>query len=197
MILYPANHTSKITRELGELYPERIGIMNTPGSWKTPTGHYCLDNGCFKRFDEAAFFSMLEKAKGFHAPKFVACPDVVGCHDRTVALWGFYSRRVMEYGFPVAFVAQDGCTPSAIPTDADWIFVGGGDPWKSDNIHRFVGLGLPVHVGRINTKNNLEYCERLGVDSVDGTGWMRARGKQFNDMMDWFSRNQRQGVLFT
>ena len=196
MILYPANHISKITKAIEEAYPGRLGIMNTPFSWKTPTGYYCLDNGCFKRFDEAAFFAMLEKAKGFHAPKFVTCPDVVGCHDRTAALWGVYSGRIRALGFSVAFVAQDGCTPKKIPDDADWVFIGGGDPWKSENIHRFVGLGLPVHVGRINTRNNLEYCERLGVDSVDGTGWMRARGKQFHDMLDWFGGIEKQRGLF-
>jgi hypothetical protein len=73
--------------------------------------------------------------------------------------------------------------------------VGGLDPWKMDNIHKFVGLGKPVHVGRVNGIGRLKYCESLGVASVDGTGWMRSRDKQFYDFLEYF-KGEKQRKLF-
>ena len=55
-----------------------------------------------------------------------------------------------------------------------------------DNIKKFVGLGKPVHVGRVNSIGRVRYCESLGVASVDGTGWMRARDKKFYDFINYF-----------
>ena len=80
--------------------------------------------------------------------------------------------QVKAFGFPVAFVAQNGCTLDAVPKDADWIFIGGLDPWKQENIHNFIG-DRPVHVGRVNGKGRVNYCKWLGVKSIDGTGWWK------------------------
>jgi hypothetical protein len=35
--------------------------------------------------------------------------------------------------------------------------------------------GKHVHMGRVNTLRRLRYAEAIGVDSVDGTGWVRWR----------------------
>lgn len=198
MIVMPANHVSKITKELYRKYPSKIALLNSPFSWKTPFDSipYAIDNGCFKSFNEDRFFKTLQKAKKFHKPLFVVCPDVLGCHDRTLALWYYYYPILEKYTFPIAFVVQNGCTPESIPIAADWLFIGGTDPWKIENIKKFVNIGKPVHVGRVNTINRLTYCEEIGVDSIDGTGWLRSRKKQFHDLMDWFCGEKEQLELF-
>ena len=182
-------------RGLAKEYPESIGILNTPFSWKKPFCKYALDNGCFTKFDEKKYFTMLGRAKNYKEPMFVTFPDVIGCHDRTLILWHYYYPKIKPYNYPIAFVAQDGCTPETVPGEADWIFIGGLDPWKKDNIHKFIG-DKPVHVGRVNSLWFLEYCESLGVASVDGTGWMRARpkGRQYFDFIEWFEGNHQIGL---
>ncbi len=184
--------------ELMRKFPDRLAFLQTPQSVKPSVFkyRYAIDNGAFSRFQEKEFFMLLDKTTDYAPPMFVAVPDVVGCHDRTVALWRYYEPIIRRYNYLLAFVAQDGCTPETIPDNADWIFVGGKDPWKDENIHKFVGLGRPVHVGRVNTKRRLMYCEHLGVDSVDGTGWVRQRGKQFVDFVEWVTGESEQLKLF-
>jgi hypothetical protein len=181
----PTNNTGKIVKNLYKKFPDKIAMLNTPQSFKKPYGKWAFDNGCFKYFNEKAYFKRLEESSKFQRPMWVAVPDVVGCHYRTLALWNYYYYRVQSFGYPLAFVAQDGCRPKDIPKEADWIFVGGLDPWKMDNIHKYVN-GRPVHVGRVNGIGRLKYCESVGVTSVDGTGWLRQRSKQFYDFIEYF-----------
>ena len=188
MIIMPSNNTGKIIMELSKKYPDRIAFLFNP-TRKSSTGfnfRYAVDNGCFQKFDEKLYFDYLGHIRDYPKPMFIVAPDVVGCHDRTMALWSYYYPKLMPYGYPVAFVCQDGCEPELIPIEADWLFIGGLDPWKMSNIHRYTNLGKPVHVGRVNGIGRLKYCESLGVTSIDGTGWMRARDKQFYDLMEYF-----------
>ena len=64
--------------------------------------------------------------------------------------------------------------------------MGGLDPWKMDNVEKFVGLGKPVHAGRVNGIGRVNYLESIGVNSCDGTGWLRGRNKQYYDFIRWF-----------
>ena len=141
----PSNNTGYIFRDLYEKYSDKLALLLNPRNVVPHQLKYphALDNDCFNQFNENQYFKVLEKLRD---PIFITCPDVVGCHDRTLALWNYYYPKLKEYGFPIAFVAQNGCTPEAIPKNADWIFVGGKDPWKMENIHRFVGNGKPVAV---------------------------------------------------
>jgi hypothetical protein len=198
MIIMPSNNKGSVVMDLMERFPDKLAFLQTPQSVKPSVFNYkyAIDNGAFSQFHEKDFFNLLDKTLDYDPPMFVAVPDVLGCHSRTVALWCHYTPVLREYGYPLAFVAQDGCTPEGIPVDADWIFVGGKDPWKDENIHRFVGLGRPVHVGRVNTRRRLIYCDHLGVASVDGTGWIRQRGKQFVDFMEYVTGVSEQLKLF-
>ena len=46
-----------------------------------------------------------------------------------------------------------------------------------------VGRELPrVHVGRVNSVHRLRECFAAGIESVDGTGWMRDESRK--DKMD-------------
>jgi len=193
MIIMPSNDTGHIVKDLFAKYPDKIGMMNNPFSFKNPYGIHALDNGCFVRFDEKRYFELLNRVND---ALFVTVPDVVGCHDRTVALWKHYHNRIKHRcKAPLAFVAQDGCEPELVPKDADWVFVGGLDPWKQNNIHKYAAMDIPCHVGRVNGKGRLDYCKDLGVVSVDGTGWLRQRGKQFYDFIEYFE-GEKQCLLF-
>jgi hypothetical protein len=194
MIVMPSNNTGSVVKALFSKYPGRIALLQNPHRLRPHAFQYpyAMDNAAFSRFNERQFFKMLDFATEYATPMFVTCPDVVGCHDRTIALWQHYYPLIKRYGYPIAFVAQDGCVPDAIPRAADWVFVGGNDPWKMDNIHRFVGKGRPVHVGRVNSIARLKYCESIGVASVDGTGWMRAKDRKFYDLLEWFSGEETQ-----
>ena len=182
-MIMPSNNLYRGVKELYKKHPDKIGILNTPTSWKNPTviKNYAIDNGCFCQFSEDKFFSILTKSKSFHDPMFVVCPDVVGCHDRTSKLWLYYYQIISEMGFKVAFVAQDGCTPKDVPKEAYCCFVGGLDPWKDNNIKTFVGVCEWTHVGRVNGLGRLNTCLELGVDSIDGTGlWANNYYKLYN-----------------
>lgn len=44
-----------------------------------------------------------------------------------------------------------------------------------------------VHVGRVNNERRLQYCEDIGAESVDGTGWFRDKSdpKKMPVMLKW------------
>jgi len=196
----PTNNTGSIVKELHEKYPDKIALLNNPFSIKKPIKHHAYDNGCYTKFDVVKYFEGLIKLrlgyeKGFwEKPMFVVCPDVVGDHHRTLSLWHLYSPQIKAFGFPIAFVAQDGCTPQSVPFDANWIFVGGNDPWKMESVHLFIG-NRPVHVGRVNGIGRLKTCLELGVTSCDGTGWLRQRNKQFYDFLEYFEGEKQRGLF--
>jgi len=194
MIIMPSNNVGEVVKNLFKDFPDRTGQLFSPDGWRPPIHQYALDNGAFKQFDETKYFAMLDKSKSYPKPLWLVAPDVVGCASRTMALWNYYLPRLKEYDYPLAFVAQDGCEPEDVP-DCHCVFVGGNDPWKIDNFERFVGVREWTHVGRVNSIARLERCERAGVDSIDGTGWMLARDAKFYGLMEHFY-GKKQGGLF-
>jgi hypothetical protein len=191
----PSNNTGRVVKQLFKDHPGKIALLLNPDCLRPHHFEYmyAIDNAAFKQFNERKFFKMLSAAPKENPPLFVVCPDVVGCHDRTIALWHYYYPKIKPYGFPIAFVAQDGCTPDAIPAECDWIFIGGTTQWKMNNIKPYIGL-RPVHVGRVNAMHFVKYCESLGVTSIDGTGWMRARDKKYYDFMHYFNGEVQLGL---
>ena len=89
-------------------------------------------------------------------------------------------------GFPLAFVAQDGMTPADVPNNAYAVFVGGSTDWKLKNAHIFKGSATWLHVGRVNSEERIRWAEGIGADSVDGTGFFRARDKKYNAFIEFF-----------
>jgi hypothetical protein len=87
-------------------------------------GHetFAVDNGAFSSFNEKNFVSLLKRNhEARHGALFVACPDKVGDHSATVALYSQLSH--LCDGWRKAFVAQDGY--DGMPDDADALFIGG------------------------------------------------------------------------
>jgi len=195
MMVMPANNMSGVVHYIAGVKPDRIGILNTPFSYKTPPFYmpYALDNGCFTRWDEKEFFLMLRKASLLkRKPLWVCVPDVVADAEETNKRWHKYHNLIE---FKKAFVAQDGHEPQDVPKEAYAVFIGGTTKWKIDNAHKFKGITQWLHVGRVNTWNRLKWAELIGADSVDGTGFFRGNRKQFQAMLD-FCLGQRQGEMF-
>lgn len=123
---------------------------------------------------------------------FVAVPDVVGSARRTLEVFRHWKDRLQ--GWPLALVAQDGQESLPIPWhQIDAVFIGGSTEFKlSKHTEQIVraakAIGKWVHVGRVNTPGRFEYFEKMGADSIDGTGlsrysWMReAIGVRNNQM---------------
>jgi hypothetical protein len=129
-------------------------------------------------------------------PRWVLCPDEVGDRERTLWLWSQFAPRLRRYGWPLAFACQDGMTPKDVPRGAEVAFLGGKTQWKWRNV-AFFAASLPrIHVGRVNMAHRLEYCERLGVESVDGTGYFRGGETSWkaNALVDFLDGHRSQQV---
>jgi hypothetical protein len=150
-----------------------------------PEQEYAIDNGGFSRFDRAAFERLIEKhGDRKHLCRFVALPDVVASARRTLEAFEHWYPKLD--GWKRALVGQDGIENLPIPWERiDAVFIGGSTDWKmskhaADVIRTAKICGKWVHVGRVNTPGRFEHFEKLGADSIDGTGlarysWMRLK----------------------
>ena len=163
-----------------------VGHLYSPKGQRGPYQWlpYALDNGAFAGFDEGEWKALLRWAcLSGAAPLWVAVPDVVGDAKATSAQWDTYSPEASRFGWPLAFVVQDGHEPADVPGGADVIFVGGSTEWKWASLDTWCAAYDRVHVGRVNSPERLYQCHRLGVESVDGTGWGRGDSRQLAGLL--------------
>jgi hypothetical protein len=203
MMVMPANNSSAIVHYWAGKYPERIGWLVGPSAMaKTklrPWMPFALDNDAFgawtsgKPWSEAAWLAMLQAVRlsGLQ-PRWALVPDVVADREATLANWDKYAPVARSYGWPLAMAVQNGMTPDDIPADCAVVFIGGTTDWKWRTLPEWCQLSRRVHVGRVNGLERLHICERLGVESVDGTGWMRATdgGSQARQLEAWLEGDQ-------
>lgn len=189
MMVMPANHASGIVHYLAGRYPGKIGMLNSPLSWKNPPEYmpWALDNGCFTDWQPDKFKDCLKRAISLHAPLWVAVPDVVADPEETLIRWHGWHN---EINFPLAFVCQDGHESQDVPDKAFCCFIGGTTQWKLKNAHRFKGVRPWLHIGRVNTYQRLRWAEDIGADSVDGTGFFRGDKNQLAGLIEFFERKQ-------
>lgn len=145
--------------------------------------HFAIDNGAFSVFKPKMFLDLLkEEIPRRGLCRFVAVPDVVGSAMRTLEVFSHWAPALQEW--PLALVAQDGQENLPIPWDRiAAIFIGGSTDWKMGPhaaacIKAGKAMGKWCHVGRVNTPGRFEHFDKLGADSIDGTGlsrysWMR------------------------
>ena len=195
-MVMPANNTAAVMRQLGRLWPGKVGLLISPEGWRNPTPYlpYALDNAAFiawrKRqpWDEAAFFGLLDKAAAAkYQPIWVIVPDAVADRDETLRKWDLYSPRVAAYGWPLAFAVQDGMRREDVPSETAIVFVGGSTAWKWSTLPSWTAWFKRVHVGRVNTLPRLLNCEERGVESIDGTGWFRGDPMQTRELISWIT----------
>jgi len=138
-------------------------------------GHpWMLDNGAFSDgWTEVAWLAALERWRPYTATCIAAvCPDVVGDSAATLARFDVYEPVIRQYGYPVAFVTQDGLTMDAVPWERfDVLFVGGSTEHKLTQAYPFIWeakrRGKWVHVGRVNSAKRI--AAFWMADSCDGT----------------------------
>ena len=164
-------------------YPGSVGVLIAPSYGKRvpidPWMPFVLDNDAFtcwrdgKPWDVEAWREMLTWVRMTgQKPLWAAVPDVVANRSSTIANWEVFSDEIKELGWPTAFCVQDGMYPEDVP-DADVVFVGGSDGWKFPNLPMWTSSFPRVHCARVNAPEMIEACERLGCESIDGTGWFR------------------------
>lgn len=173
--LSPRGHAS--------LTPDRFGILLTPslatsGNWnQIKQGmKWALDNGQFS--GKVPLRNLPIKMGAMKAYRstclFVVAPDVVGNAKETIALYPEWRDVIRSFGFPVAFVGQDGLEDYGLPDDFDAFFIGGSTKWKLSKAARELAQeakrrGAWLHMGRVNSLARIHYAESIGCDSVDGT----------------------------
>ena len=143
-----------------------------------PESRFAIDNGAFAGFKADAFQGLLAREKPRrHLCRFVAVPDVVGSARRTLEVFEHWYPILQIW--PLALVAQDGQESLPIPWDLiQAVFIGGSTEFKMGQhaaaiIKAARAMGKWSHVGRVNTPARFEYFEKLGADSIDGTGLSR------------------------
>jgi hypothetical protein len=157
-----------------------LGYIDTPAQGNTRPAEvaWCADNGCFAdKWDEAKWWRFLERnAHRAETCLFAVAPDVVGDAVATLERSRPWLAKIRGLGYPVAFVAQDGCEAGdLIPWgDFDVLFIGGSTAWKLGAAARAVvaeakSRGLWVHMGRVNSQRRYAYAAAIGCDSSDGT----------------------------
>jgi hypothetical protein len=183
VIVMPSNVWDPMVRALDEEFPNRLGNLVSPEAWRGPlSDYYALDNGRYQasKWTADRYLRHLDIAAARSVqPKWVAVPDVYMDPNATLWGWDAWAHRLRQtYGWDLAFVWQNGIRVEDVKnyTDAEVQFIGG-----DDNLHRgkwamlrLAATHYPrVHVGRVNAPRPALKCWRLGVESIDGTGWRR------------------------
>jgi len=144
-----------------------------------PDRHFAIDNGAFGKFNGPLFLRLVARELARRELcRFLTVPDVVGCAERTAAVFEVWSKKKELQGWPLAYVAQDGQERVEIPWDQfSCLFVGGSTEFKINEAPRYIAEAKKrkkwVHVGRVNTPYRFTFFEEQDVDSIDGTGIAR------------------------
>jgi hypothetical protein len=182
MMVMCSNHSSTVYISLCRQNPSKLGQIIGPTWYKAPRSDipFALDNDAYsdftkgKSFNYLAWVDMLNKVRALEAvPLWIAVPDVVANRQATLANWKRFSPVARCYGWPLAFVAQDGMTPRDVPKNADVVFVGGTTSWKWRTLPMWCEHFPRVHIGRVNNLEKVWICQRHGAESCDGSGWFR------------------------
>ncbi len=177
----------------------RLACMTTPSQGnRVPDGAmWAADNGKFGKGWPGAFawFAWLCKRVETYGPErcmFATAPDVVADAIATLPESLPWLPAIRSLGIPAAFVAQDGCeAPGLIPWGQfDCLFLGGSTEFKtSDTARRLTahakGIGLTVHMGRVNSRDRLQLADGWGCDSADGTYLAFGPDKNLPRLLSW------------
>lgn len=178
MLVLVSGATATVRRLAGD---PQLGVLVTPRARQdlakiVASGMlWAADNDCFIRLDARAYKRMVGAIAGLPQLLWVACPDVVASHSRTMRRWRRWRPYLAAKGVPVAFVAQNGCTPRSVPWgQLDAVFIGGDTAWKLGPVAAAIVLeakrrGAWVHIGRVNSAARERHFIRLGADSFDGS----------------------------
>jgi len=188
-----SNNSGREARALAAAFPGRVGHLYTPAGFRGPWPEfpYAAECGIFpdavagREWNLDPFRRLLDRmaaaeARTGIAPMWVAVPDQPFDASATLARWAEWAPRCRAYGWPLAFVAQNGHTPADVPAEAAVVFIGGDQPWKWAHAGVFARAGYRVHVGRVNTARRFVHFRAAGAESGDGTGMFRGDRRQLD-----------------
>lgn len=135
---------------------------------------------------------------------FVVIPDAIDVSlngyevtshpEETLRRFRQLAPQVRAMGAPAALVVQPGMIPSEVPWEmVDYVFIGGDTAWKESDrgagrvVRHAKALGIPVHVGRVNTQRRIAIMADWGVDSIDGTKLTNGVDKNLPQLVDWMA----------
>lgn len=194
-MVLPANYSNGWVHYWAGRCPGIVGHLYSPGGQRGPYPWlpFALDNGAYAGFDAARWVALLRWAcLSGGRPLWVAVPDVVGDAKATRERWEQYSPEAARFGWPLAWVAQDGAAIGDVPSGASVVFVGGSTAWKEETLPYWCANWPRVHVGRVNGYRMLRRCADLGAESCDGTGWGRGDKKQLAGLMQFLEEEEKQ-----
>lgn len=205
MIVMPANSTGWfwhcLARETG-----RIGHLYSPGAniaKPFPWFPYALDNGAFacwdmptNTFHEDKWQDVVPKwhkllqwaSSAIDRPRWAIVPDVPGNAKATLAKWPDGAAVIQSHGLPLAIAVQDGMTVhdvQALAIQPEVIAIGGTDAFKWGSVMMWRAHFPRVHVLRCNSPDRLYWLEQLGIESCDGSGWLRGDRQQTAGVEIW------------
>lgn len=201
MRTYVPINGNKAFDNLAREHPDRLGHIISPSYYQKPKKGipFILDNdafGCWrdkKPFDSKAWITMLKRVEDTGLePEWVIIPDVVCDKDATLSSWWFYRQFT---SWSRAFVLQDGITLEELP-DADIYFLGGSTDFKWSTARYWCEKLPRVHIGRVRSMK-IHFCERIGAESCDGSGWLRegTTGRPFKQLEAWAKKLNHQHYL--
>lgn len=188
-----------------ELIAMGVGLMIQPGNNYHEQVHlwpyWAADNGCFADRWEAEKWEAWLYGLDTTGCLFAVAPDVLADHDATMRRSPPYLKVIRAFGFPAAFVMQDGATSEALPWGLfDVLFIGGTTQFKfSPEVAHAVleakRRGMWTHVGRVNSHRRYAYCAWLGADSADGTYLKHGPDILLPKLKRWLEKLEHQPVL--
>lgn len=193
--IYVSGSTKTVQRYIANPH---IGQLLTPHDRNRVISGLSLavDNSAFSNWCEKSFLKLLKRLSGYK-PVWVSAPDVVGDAIATERLLHYWSPIIKDFGFPVAYVLQNGLESIGLPPDKyfDAVFIGGDNSFKLGQYVRYVVRKIRqkkqlVHMGRVNSITRLQYAYEIGCTSVDGTGFSRFSNSKLPPALRHIARPQ-------
>ncbi|MBY6105037.1 PLxRFG domain-containing protein [Ferrimonas balearica] len=202
-----------------------VGLMVTPHDSQGTMNaaerypYFALDNGVFgaKGFSPAKFRKAVKTVTENPAARekllFVVVPDHLdmtpdgprGDADKTLELFNKWFEELAETDLPLGFVLQNGVTMDTVPWDkADVLFIGGDNDFKTGKsepalieiLEEAQRREIPVHAGRVNTKQRLigDMYELGHVQTVDGGKLRYGENANIPQLETWLDQFNNRGI---
>jgi hypothetical protein len=167
-----------------------LGVMMTPGYGlgkrvmrSLKNNPAALDNGAYRAwrkgedFNEAPFLKTLEKiVKEDVRLEIIAVPDIIAGGMKSYEFSQHWKERLTDHD-NLFLVVQDGMPYTIDVEGYSGIFIGGTMWWKWETAREWISiarnLGIRCHMGRVGTAYRLHRAQKLGLDSVDSTNFVR------------------------
>lgn len=218
--IYFACPSGKRRDEIIREFPDVFGACITPYVNNNVTigkMPFFFDNGAYRayqkgfEFDSRLFVEKLweleAKIQFGHALEadFLVLPDIVAGGDESLDFslqWAEHIEESMPHIARYNFLylpVQDGMDIDNVERVikrrmVDGLFMGGTKAWKYADGQQWVDLahkyGLPIHIGGIGTKKDIEWARQVGFDSVD-SGIAMLHPHHLTDVLEMVRREEK------